>query len=976
MRRLLLKGSLFVVFCFLAGLGSPVWAGVKEIGVPAVQNFQRAVYNAGTQNWWSAQGDNGIMYFANNSGLVRFDGQFWSLHTVPNGSNLRVLHYSTDQQRLYVGAFNDFGYFTNDSIGDLKYVSLMDRVPPEHRSFGDVWRIHEASWGVVFQAFEGLYFFKNDTIEVVKPRSEFHFSYYVNGVLYVFDRSNGLMEYRNGYLKKLPGGDFFTGLEVWSILPLSNDEVLIGTAKRGLFRYNGVTITPWNTPVNELLKKYQIYSALRIDDQHFAFGTIQNGLIISDKQGVVKQMINREKGLQNNTILSMCLDLDGNLWLGLDNGIDYVEINSPITLLQDFFDFGTGYTSAVFDGKLYLGTNQGLFYCDIDRFYDPRLSASDFTMVENTSGQVWSLQVIANQLYCGHNNGLFRIDGTRGVQINETPGCWALHAVPGYPGMFVEGTYNGMELYRLEGQTLRHVAHIKGVNYSCQELFCTDDRQVWLSHSYNGVKLFRLSASLDSLELIKHFSTDDGLPAPYSNRVRRLQNGDVVLTTSDGIYHYDTMGKNFYKSKYYNNLFANQPVSYLQEDAQHNIWYITYKNEGGVLRFQEDGTYKNVSYPFFKLKGKFIGSFFHFNVMDDSNVLIALERGFAHYNPKLVIDYRKNFNSVITSVSKLKTGEKLFCGLKVGAFDTEYSVQPVISFKDNSLRFSFSGIFYEGNRETQFSYQLVGFDSDWSEWQVNPVKEYTNLPEGDYQFRVRTQNKYGVISEPAPFVFRVSPPWYKSTQAYVVYFILAITSLWFLVALVVKRAEHQKKIETEEQHKRYLEREEQLKREALEAEKEIIRLKNERLNADVIHKDKELANTAMGLVQKNKHLNKIHLELKKIQADIKDETVKSHLGSVMRRIEKEVDNDESWTVFETNFEQVHEDFLKRLRELHPDISPKELKLAAYLRLNISTKEISELMNISPRGVEISRYRLRKKLNLDRQQNLTDYILSV
>ena len=144
----------------------------------------------------------------------------------------------------------------------------------------------------------------------------------------------------------------------------------------------------------------------------------------------------------------------------------------------------------------------------------------------------------------------------------------------------------------------------------------------------------------------------------------------------------------------------------------------------------------------------------------------------------------------------------------------------------------------------------------------------------------------------------------------------------------------------------------------------------------MIHKDKELANTAINLVQKNKQLNKIKIDLQKIQSELKEELVKNRIAMIIRKIDRETSNDESWSIFETNFEQVHEDFLKRIREKHPDITPKELKLAAYLRMNMSSKEIAALMNITTRGVEISRYRLRRKLDIERTQNLIDYILSV
>ena len=180
-----------------------------------------------------------------------------------------------------------------------------------------------------------------------------------------------------------------------------------------------------------------------------------------------------------------------------------------------------------------------------------------------------------------------------------------------------------------------------------------------------------------------------------------------------------------------------------------------------------------------------------------------------------------------------------------------------------------------------------------------------------------------------------------------------------------------------ELHKQsFKEKEEKMRNEAMIAEKEIIRLKNEKLYAEMIHKDKELANSAINLVNKNKQLHKIKADLLKIESELKEELVRNRISVLVRKIDKETSNDESWSIFETNFEQVHEDFLKRLRELHPEISPKELKLSAYLRMNISSKEIATLMSITTRGVEISRYRLRRKFNLDRNQNLTDYILSI
>jgi DNA-binding CsgD family transcriptional regulator len=193
--------------------------------------------------------------------------------------------------------------------------------------------------------------------------------------------------------------------------------------------------------------------------------------------------------------------------------------------------------------------------------------------------------------------------------------------------------------------------------------------------------------------------------------------------------------------------------------------------------------------------------------------------------------------------------------------------------------------------------------------------------------------------------------------------------------LIKKKIERSKRQEKIRQQNMFKEREEKLQLETLEAEKEIIRLRNEKLREEMIMKDKELANSTLDMIQKNKLLTKIKNDLKKISSATRDLELKDHINILSKKINRELDTEQQWEVFETHFENVHEAFLKRLKIQFPDLSPRELKLCAYLRLNISSKEIAILMNISTRGVEISRYRLRKKLDLQRNENLTDFILT-
>jgi len=166
-----------------------------------------------------------------------------------------------------------------------------------------------------------------------------------------------------------------------------------------------------------------------------------------------------------------------------------------------------------------------------------------------------------------------------------------------------------------------------------------------------------------------------------------------------------------------------------------------------------------------------------------------------------------------------------------------------------------------------------------------------------------------------------------------------------------------------------------LQREFVEAEKQIIQIRNKNLKDEMVLKNKELANATMQMLHKNEILINLKAELKKLD-DISDKSERKYKANwLLRKIDKEIDNEKQWEIFETHFESVHEEFLLRIKSAYPELTPRELKLCAYLRMNISSKEIAALMNISTRGVEISRYRLRKKLGLARENNLTDFILS-
>jgi DNA-binding CsgD family transcriptional regulator len=294
--------------------------------------------------------------------------------------------------------------------------------------------------------------------------------------------------------------------------------------------------------------------------------------------------------------------------------------------------------------------------------------------------------------------------------------------------------------------------------------------------------------------------------------------------------------------------------------------------------------------------------------------------------------------------------------------------------KRNAFRFYFSSPTYDAPQNIEYSFKLSGYNDVWSEWSPSSSYEYANLPEGKFVFTVKAKNQLGFESLSDSIEFKILPPWYKSILAYISYGLLSVLFILLIIWYFYRRIEFSNRKERFEQVRKYREKEQDYKKQVQESEQKIEHLENEKLRIEMINRNKELANQTMHLIRKNRSLVKVKEELQKIRKNMAEEIPEEKISSIITRIDKDIDNKKQWEVFESYFDKVHEDFLNRLKTSYPSLTPKELRLCAYLRMNISTKEIAPLMNISIRGVEICRYRVRKKLNIDRDTNLTKMII--
>lgn len=971
-RAVLLPQTLFfgLVAIFL-GISDCGFSQIKQIGNAIVKNYSKQEYGAGRQNWDIVQQSNGMLYFANNMGILQFDGLFWNEYKMPNNSIVRSLAVDS-ADIVYVGASNEFGFLRPNNRGKLQYHSLSQKLPPESRNFGEVWKTYFSPQGVYFQTFNSVFLYKKGQVHVLAQGKDLGLSFLLRDTLYVRDKaSQELLMFRGTSQNRRKLTNWPAGMRINALLPYDKQRLLVASSSRLFFLQNGA-LEKWSFPNAALLSKNRIFSACPLGEKYFAFGTVLGGLVVIDKSGRLLQHIERRKNLQDNTVLCTFEDRYGKLWLGLDNGISEIEIHSPFT----FFDWGVnlngaGYAAQIHQNRLYLATNQGV------QFAPWPTQHAHFQFIENLKGQAWELKEIDQTLFCGHDQGTFVIEETQTRKISNIQGCWNFQKIPGKKDLIISGTYAGLQVIQKNAAGEWQFSHqIKNFTESARFLAFDQDKTIWVSHGYKGVFHLFPNQDFTKIEKVKFYDKTKGLPGNFANTLFKLNNR-LAVATLNGIYEYNPKTDRFNKSDFFNKFFKGLPVFKPHKDPQGNIWF-NHDNKFSLLEKQPDGSYILRDNVLEKFHAQLVNGFEYIYLFDSSNVFIGTENGFLHYNPKIEATPQADFRVFIRQTLFLSPNDTIEYDLSFLPKDR----QQQLTSNTHSLKFMFSASFLEQPEKTMFQFRLKNFDKNWSNWTRNNQKEYTNLQPGDYTFEIRAKNIYGQISPTQSFQFSIPPPWYRTLWALTGYIIFGLAIAFGASFYLMRRIEKDKKILEKKQQEELEKRDRAHKQEALLAEQEIIKLRNEKLQAEIERKNtefdlkkKELASVALQITHKNEILNQMKKSLAEISEKVTRE-VQKDMKNIIKSIEEETKIDEDWEQFKKHFDQVHGSFFKRLRKQYSNLTPKDLKLCAYLRMNLSTKEIAPLMNISVRGVEISRYRLRKKLGIESNENLIDFMLNL
>lgn len=963
-KSVLRRFLLFIVSC-LAVFSQSYAEDIKRIGVPYIQNYTKTAYASGNQNWSITRDKTGVMYFGNAEGLLTYDGKYWKQYEMPNRQIVRAVAADNDG-RIYTGSYAEFGYWSIKE-NRLQFSSLKGLLAGKHVLNSEIWKIYCEGKRTIFQSFSAIYIYENNKIEVVEAPGSFLFLHQVEKRYIAEVLGQGLFELVGSKLVALKNEGSTTPADVLSILPYKNGQLLIGTRKNSLYVYDGRNYSPFQTQATAFLQTYQLNNGTKILNKYYAYGTILNGLVIIDEDGAVIQRINKSSGLQNNTVLSIFVDQEQNLWTGLDNGIDRIELNSPLNFYFDKVgQFGTVYSSLIHEGNIYLGTNQGLFY---SRWAPEGGNAFDFKLIPSSQGQVWELKNIDGQLFCGHNDGTFRVTAGKLERISSASGGWTITALKTNPEYLIQGTYNGLVLFKKDPSGIWRFHH-KIEDFSEPSRYVEQDPKgdIWVSHPYKGLYRLTLSADLKKVNAIVTYDEQNGLPNNININVFPFEN-KLVFSSDKGFYLYDEVSNRFNLYAALNKELGAFAVSNkIIPAGLHRYWFINH-GKTGLADFSVPGKAKIESERFRMLDGRMVQYYENISRISNGIYLISVDDGFVVYN-------EANLNAG-------KVVKQLPAVLIRGVYDLTDTYNVItehgdsdpdieIKYNRNNLRISYSLPYYR-EAEVRYQYKLEGYSTDWSDWSSASQKDFTNLSWGKYRFLVRAAIDRQTQTQVTVFEFEVLPPFYATNLAYLVYLLLFAGLLYLLKRLYDFKLLQDKARITAKLQK---EKDEFLKREAEHTEKQIIKLEHEKLQAELAGKNRELANSAMSLVYKNELLQKLSQEIAKLK-DGSGKTISDEQQRKIQQIITEGMNDQrDWVLFENSFNDAHDSFFKKLKAKHPELVPNDLKLCAFLHMNMSSKEMASLLNISLRGVEIRRYRLRKKLNIPHDMNLTEFLMSI
>jgi serine phosphatase RsbU (regulator of sigma subunit) len=787
------------VILYLLIVWNTTSAQINSTGIPFIQNYSHRTYNAPEANWAVTQDLRGVMYFGNSEYILEYDGYTWQKIPVPGQSY--ILSLATSQKgRVYAGGVDDFGHLISDVNGNTIYESLAHLIN-DSLTITRVWKIFSHKELVYFCTLQHIFIYNtaNKTIDYIDlPRDSF-WSFLVNNSLFTSNYEKGLLVLNSNSIEPALGGDFFIEKDIFSILPWSNDTLLIAATDIGLCFYNNQTgsVSKFNVSQNaqrtsKLIMSNALYAGARIDDNHFAFGTNNDGLFVMNKKGEIVLHVNEDVGLINKIVTNLYFNQQNPnvLWLTLTNGIASINLSSPVRQ----FSMSSGLNGAIYaianqDNTLYSATMLGVYFLE-----HAKEASSKFYPVKGIEGErVYSMLSYktgesSSKLLAASVRDIYEIVGNRAIPLNLNIEAYRLNQSHQNPNLIYVATSRGIRVLRYTSNGFVFERKVFGLENTTVTKV-TEDKlgNLWCT-TLTGVKL--IDNKGEEIELPSSVKDKTG-------NIFRFQD-EVFLVLDGNVLQYNYSNNSFSPSTELNSIFKDKgriiKDFFSLTNTSSLAFYECNNSSRAAITHKDKGEWQIDTTSLRIIPSMTINTAFQ----DNDLTFVGGQEGLFIYDGRIDKNFNQPFRSLIRSI--IIGGDSLVYKGADGFFNTisENNLSILqfhspIDYKHNIITFNFSAPYFEGEQLVQYQSYLEGFDKGWSPWEEVYTRTYTNLSEGVYRFYVRATNIYGVHSNEAVFEFKILPPWYRTWWAFMIYIALALAVIWLSIASYTRKLQEDKR---------------------------------------------------------------------------------------------------------------------------------------------------------------------------------------
>ena len=443
----MLKKHLYLFFLILLIIKN----GYSQKGDHFNINYLPRDYNSGANNFAITQNEKGLIFVANDNGILIYDGsQKWQICKRSDDVTITNIARTSDNKIVYGCVDGDFGALEKNSKGKFYLNSFKQNIAEADQPKEAIRQIIDLNGKIYFLSSDKLIEYSNSKFQVFNPTQSFHTRALVMGNhLFIVDVENTISVLQNGVLKAVMNTAELSNFKPFFCLPLNNTEFAVGIRSEGFYKAIYDSINPTKTvffkiqaPCNDELQEAEFNNGLILKNGTFVITTNKKGAFVLNNKLEVVEKFNSKNGLNDDNVKSVFEDANGNLWFPLYYGISYLETNSNLFKYTKANNIkGPVQSASFYNGQLYIATDKGVQY------YSESVQA--FIDLPGFDKQTWYLLNYNNKLFICSQKGVFVYNGKTIDQVSENNTHFIFHD-PYQPNLLYAAMDDGVEVYTIK----------------------------------------------------------------------------------------------------------------------------------------------------------------------------------------------------------------------------------------------------------------------------------------------------------------------------------------------------------------------------------------------------------------------------------------------------------------------------------------------------------------------------------------------